>query len=458
MAVGFGLAIDRRSLVGATSLFLLAVVVAAAFGGRRSGIAASVVAFLALNFFFTPPYHTFVVQQAAELIALFVFLAVSALVGTLLAQAIEERARAERRVAEARFLDRITSALISGELIETVLAQFARELVSMFDLRRCEILVSQAAEPIVAESVCPGDEDDGPHLEIPLGAHRGSLTAVRAPEAPDFGTVERSFLQALASQAGFAIERAELGEEVQRAHLDSEANRLRAALFSSVTHDLRTPLASIKASATGLLDPGASYTPEQRTEMIRTVVEEADRLNRIVANLLDLARMRAGVLVPAREAVWVQDLISAVLARMRGRLSNVNVRLNIRQDLPALDADPMQIDQVLTNVLENAAHFSPSGGEIQVSAARWHDTVQVRIADHGPGIAPEERTRVFEEFVRKDAGAVRGGTGLGLAIARAIVVAHDGRIWAEAAPGGGTAIVFELPISAERNAPEESVP
>lgn len=445
-AIGLGLALDRRSLVGGTSLCLLAVVIAAAYGGRRSGTAASIVAFLGLNFFFTEPYHTFSVHRLADLIALFVFLVVSVVVGALLSRAIEERERAQRRVAEASFLDRITTRLVSGERIDAALGAFAHDLVEMFDLARCDVRLAERNEPIVADSRDTGDLD-GPRLEVPLGAGSalGSLTAVRSKGGAEFGSVERSFLQALAAQAALALQRAALDDEVHRTRLDSEAATLRAALFSSVTHDLRTPLASIKASASGLLDGSAAYTEDQRMEMLRTVVEEADRLNRIVANLLDLARMRAGALTPMREAVWIQDLINAVLARMRRKLEGFQVRVQVRTDVPAVHGDAMQIDQVLTNILENSARFAPAGGEILITGALRHGNVQVRIADRGPGIEVSERERVFEEFYRKDSGPGRGGTGLGLAIARAIVLAHGGRIWVEGTPGGGASIVFELP-------------
>jgi two-component system sensor histidine kinase KdpD len=273
------------------------------------------------------------------------------------------------------------------------------------------------------------------------------LIAVRPGGAPAFGSAERSFVGALAGQAGLALERAALDDEVRNARVDAEANRLRAALFSSVTHDLRTPLASIKASASGLLDPSVAYTPGQREETLRTIVEESDRLNRLVANLMDLARMRAGALVPTREPVWIGDLVNAVLARMRRRLEQFSVRVTIRPDVPPVSADPMQVDQVLTNIVENAARFSASGGEIAVSAARWRDTVQLRVSDRGPGIPEQEREQVFEEFYRRDAGAGRGGSGLGLAIARAIVLAHGGRIWIEGTTGPGSVFVVELPVA-----------
>jgi two-component system sensor histidine kinase KdpD len=451
VAVGLGVAIDRRSVVGATSLCVLAVVVAAAFGGRASGFAASAVAFLALNFFFTEPYYTFTVRRLADVIALLVFLAVSVIVGELLSRAIEEGERAQRRFAEAQFLDRITSRLISGEPLESVLTDFARDLLVVFDLARCDIRLVDHSSPISSRR--PGAdaaEGDGPSLEVSLGpdSAQGSLIAVRQLGAPGFGPSERSFLQALAAQAALALQRAALEQEVTRTRIEAEASQLRAALFSSVTHDLRTPLASIQASASGLLDQAAAYTPTQREEMLRTVVEESDRLNRIVANLLDLARMRAGALVPRTEPVLMEDVINGVLARMRRRLEAFSVRVNLRQDLPPVTADVMQVDQVLTNVLENAARFSPPGSEIVISAAKLRSAVQMRVADQGPGIPRAERVLVFDEFYRKDAGAGRGGSGLGLAIARAIVLAHKGRIWVEGTPTGGAAILIELPVAA----------
>ena len=237
---------------------------------------------------------------------------------------------------------------------------------------------------------------------------------------------------------------------VRRAQLDAETNQLRAALFSSVTHDLRTPLASIKASVTSLLSETAVHDAAQQRELLTTVLEETDRLNRVVGNLMDLAKIRAGALEPAREPAAVDELVQAVVARMRPQLAEVSVRSAIRPDLPDVFVDPVQIDQVLTNLLENAALHSPPGGEISITAAPFLDVVQVRVADRGPGIPADDRERVFEAFYRGDAAPERPGSGLGLAIARAIVVAHGGKIWVEGAPGGGTVVVFELPIWEEQ--------
>ena len=222
---------------------------------------------------------------------------------------------------------------------------------------------------------------------------------------------------------------------------------MRAALFSSITHDLRTPLASITASVSSLLDPDVSYDEREREELLRTSLEEANRLNRMVANLLDLARMRAGALQPSTEPLPIEDVVEAVIRRMEPILRSFNVRTSIRPELPLVAIDPIQIDQTLTNILENAVRFSPPGSEIAVSVSTWEREVEVRIADSGPGIPAEDRERVFEPFYKRDAGLGRGGTGLGLAIARAIVQAHGGRVRIQGTPRGGTAVVVRLPAA-----------
>jgi len=317
------------STATAALTYVLTVTAAAAIGGLMAGLAASVLSFLALNFFFTPPLHTFVVTKAEDLIALVVFLFVSATVGALISTVLDQRARAERREREARE---------------------ARE--------------------------------------------------------------------------------------------EAETNRSRAALFSSVTHDLRTPLASITASVTGLLADEANFTPADRRELLDTIRHEAERLNRVVGNLLDLSRMRAGALVPSKHAAAVDELIEGVLARLEPVLRNHDVRVQLPHDLPDVPIDVVQIDQVLTNVLENAVRFTPAGKQIAVSAQAPDRVVRVRVSDEGRGIDPSKRDGVFEPFVRAEDSP---GTGLGLSIARAIVEAHDGRIWFEDRPGPGVSIVFDLP-------------
>lgn len=447
VAVGLARVPGSHNLAAATALCLLAVVVASAVAGRTSGLLASFVSFFGLNFFFTEPRHTLAVSEPADLVALFVFLVSAVIVGTLLSHALQERDKAERRAIEAQLLSQTTARLISSEPFDKILEELCSALVQLFGLARCEI-TTDAGSGSVSQ---PSDDDrPGPFVTVPLAteaASVGSLTATRAPDAPLFSSSEVGVLESLASQTVLAVERVALDREVRRVRLEAETSSLRAALFSSVTHDLKTPLSSIKASATGLIAEGAEYTDSQREEMARTVIEEADHLNQIVGNLLDLARMRAGALVPSVQPIFLEDVIASALRRMKRMLEGFEVRTKIRPHLPPIDADPVQILQVLTNLLENAARFSPVGTEIQISVAQWHGVVQARVTDHGSGISAEDRTRVFEEFFSRDAGSGRGGTGLGLAIARAVVLAHEGKIWAETAPGAGTTICFDLPVA-----------
>lgn len=442
---------------GAISIHLLAVVVAAALGGTWAGLSSSVVGFLLLNYFFTSPRHTFRVASTDDVIALLTFLVVGVIVGSLLARALAERARAVRSEREARLLSFFTAKLLSGERLESVLGDFAESLLEPLRLARCEVRGRAARDAFEVIRERAG-VDLGPARTLPLevgGNALGTLTAARPAGSDPIDGDDLRLLGAAARQIAVALERDRLDTQVAGARLESERNRARAALFSSVTHDLRTPLASIKAGVSSLLQEWVVLDEGRRRELLRTVLEETDRLNRLVGNLLDLAKVRSGALVPAKEPTGLDEIVESVLHRLQPLLAGVRVRTLIR-DVPDVPVDPVQIDQVLTNLLENAVRYSPPGGEVLVSIAPWRNAVQVRVADQGPGIPREDRERMFEPFVRGDADG-GAGSGLGLAIARAIVLAHGGRIWLEGAPGGGTAAVFELPLSrTEPMAPEPS--
>jgi two-component system sensor histidine kinase KdpD len=443
------LSLPFEERVSVASIYLLAVVVAAAIGGLSSGLAAALLAFLGLNFFFTPPRHTFRVERAEDFIALLVFLIVAMIVGALLARALEERGRAEQREQETRLLGYLSAKLLSGDAIDRVLTDFASSLLDPFGLARCEIRATLDDVEVggVAErpGVTPGTGEVVPL--IVTEAAFGTLTASRAEGTPPLSAEQHVLLEAVAKQAALALERAQMAERIRGAQLESETNQTRAALFSSVTHDLRTPLSSIKAGVTSLLDPSASHDSLQQRDLLTTILEETDRLNRLVGNLMDLSKIRAGAMIPAREPIAVDETVAAVVARLSPKLEGVRISLAIRPNLPDVLADPMQVDQVLTNLLENAIGHSPRGGEVRLSATRYRDMIQIRVADRGPGVPPAERERVFEAFYRGHPASGRPGSGLGLAIARAIVVEHGGRIWVEGAPGGGTVVVFELPLS-----------
>jgi two-component system sensor histidine kinase KdpD len=355
---------------------------------------------------------------------------------------------------------------MSGEPLGRVLVDFAGSLLEAFRLARCEIHARAGDDMFDARRARPGAED-GPSVSVPIragGTEVGMLTAVRAAGQPELDDDERRLLVEAVKQVAIALERALLDAQIARARVDAETNRARAALFSSVTHDLRTPLASIKAAVTTLLQEGpgepsgaqVELDDVQRRDLLQTVLEETDRLNRLLGNLLELAKVRAGALVPAKQPTALDEVVESVLHRMADRLSGVRVRTVLR-DVPEIPADPLQLDQVVTNLLDNAIRFSPPGGEVMISVAPWHGSVQLRVADQGPGIPVGERERVFEAFYRGDSDE-RSGSGLGLAITRAIVLAHGGRIRIEGTPSGGAAVVLELPLAGAAAIPQETAP
>lgn len=420
--------------------FVLAVTISAAVGGLWAGIAGSLISFPALNFFFTAPRFTFAVEKTEDVVALFVLLAVSGIVGTLLSSAVRQRTRAERREREARLLHSVATRLLSGEPVDPVLRRFAEAIADLFALARCEVQSPLVAAPVVVDR---GD-GDAAEEEFPMTTASGQAGRILVRARGGLAEDERDVLRTFAGQIALALERLRLAGEAQSAQLDAEESRLRAALFSSVTHDLRTPLASITAAVTSLQDEQTTFSDEDRRDLLDTIRGEAERLNRLVGNLLNLARIRVGALKPDKEPAAIDELIEAVLARLRRLLAGRDVRLKMREDLGEIAIDVLQIDQVLTNVIENACKYSPPGSEITVTAARWHDDVEVRVADRGRGIPVSERTRVFEPFVRRDDDE-RAGSGLGLSIAQAIVVAHGGSMWIEPTPGGGTTVAFRIP-------------
>jgi len=435
-------------------LYLLAVVAAAALGHLWPGLLAAVLSFFGLDYFFTPPLHTFAVSKGEDLVALAVFLVVAAVVSGAISATLEQRAKAEFREHQVRALYHVTARLLSGAGLEMVLRDLAGSLRSLYGLRGCRVVVLEAdgSERQHAES---GSVEGKDVAALPLEAegrvvgrielYGQAAGGIRGPEA--------EVLNAFAGQLALALERARLGEEAAEARVEAEASRIRAALFSSVTHDLRTPLASITASASSLLEEGVPFSDAQRTELLQTILEESVRLNRLVANLMDLSRLRAGALVPSVEAVPLEDVVSSVLRRLKPQLGDRPVRVRIRDDVPPVAMDVVQMDQVLTNLLENAVRYSPPGKEIGLAAVRWHNMAEVRVSDHGPGIPRDERGRVFQEFYRKDVAGRRGGSGLGLTIAQAIVAAHGGEMWVEDTLGGGATVGFRLPLA--RAVPED---
>ncbi len=442
--------LSRTAPASPISVFLLASVIAAVVGGVWSGVIAAALSAVILPIVLSDDRVGFAQTGPEAIVATVVFLAVAIVVGLLVGGASEDRARASRREREARLLGYLSDAFLGGEVPDRILDEFAEVLIEPFALATCEVVVDLDGQRLHARAVREGVDAEGPSTVVPLVVATvsfGTLTVTRPGQGRAFTRDEEALLQAAARQAAAALDRARLDARVRLAQLDAETNQLRAAMFSSVTHDLRTPLASIKAGVTSLLDPSVDYTDEQERELLTTILEETDRLNRLVGNILDLARIRAGALIPTRHRAGLDEIVEAVVARLAPRLRGEGVRImtEIAAETPDVSVDEMQIDQVVTNLIENAARYTPADGQVEVGLDVVDDAVRVRVRDHGPGIAPEDAERVFEPFYRGGRDPETPGTGLGLAIVKAIVTAHGGDVTIESPPGGGTAMVVRIP-------------
>jgi two-component system sensor histidine kinase KdpD len=263
---------------------------------------------------------------------------------------------------------------------------------------------------------------------------------------------QRRLFNALADQAALAIERVGLAQDVQRARVAAESEKLLSALLTSISHDLRTPLASVLGSATSLKNYRHMMDEAAQDELIGTIQEESERLNRFIANLLDMTRLEAGAIEPHTDLVHLDDIIGSALQRAGKVLGQHHVMVDLAPDLPMLRLDPVLFEQVLFNVMDNAAKYSPAGSEIRVTALRQGNTVQLQVMDNGEGIPPTDLERIFDKFYRVHAGDNRGvGTGLGLAICRGFVEAMGGTIFAgNRQDKRGAVFTITVPIAAEQ--------
>jgi two-component system sensor histidine kinase KdpD len=454
-------------------VYLLGVVAVAARNDRGPTVLASILSVATFDVFFVPPYFSFAVSDTQYLVTFAVMLVVALVISGL---TVRIRAQADA----ARDRERRTAALyaMSRELANTrgvdgLLAIAVRHIVEVFPAEVAALLPdgagrltvrsvpsatfrTDAAEQAVAQWVFAHRELAGlgtstlpgaAALYVPLNGSRGAVgvLGVKPSEPHAFDSPEQlHLLETFANQTALAIERAALAEEAQAAQLRMETERLRSSLLSSVSHDLRTPLAVITGSASTLLDSRGALEATVQQDLLQTIREEAERLNRLVQNLLEMTRLESGVEV-RKEWHALEEVVGAALSRLDLTLRERPVHTDVSKDLPLVPMDDVLVEQVLINLLENAAKYTPPGTGIDVRAWAEDGRAMVEVADHGPGLAAGDEDRIFEKFYRAAPPESRGA-GLGLAICRAIVEAHGGRIWAQNRPDGGAAFRFFLPI------------
>jgi two-component system sensor histidine kinase KdpD len=469
---------SRLQTTDVAMLFLLAVVFAAARWRRGPALTATLLSIAAFDYGFVPPYYTFNVAETAYFLTFAVMLAVALVMGRLTARIREQAEESQER-------ERRTAACydLSRELAETTGRDLQLELISRHIGRALggEVTVvlgekeGERREPpwptggvfenftvrVAAAWAWDHGAAAGPGTAhcaeaeacvVPLRTVKRTLGVVvvlpmppgRIPSESEWSTAN-----ALAEQATAALERSILAERHEGARIEVEAERLRTALLSSLSHDLRTPLATIEGSATSLLQEPAGLPAEARRELAETIVEESRRMTRLVSNLLDMVRVEAGGLAVHKSWQPLEEALGVALLRLDGPLRAHPVVAHLPADLPLVPIDELLIEQVFINLLENAAKYTPPGTPITIEASAQDGAVLVEVADRGPGIPPEAREAVFRKFFRSpqaDHPEQSMGAGLGLTICRGIITAHGGKIWVETPAAGGAAFRFTLPL------------
>jgi two-component system, OmpR family, sensor histidine kinase KdpD len=448
-AVGAALIVAAATAIGrsldvdltAAALLLLVAALLATLLGRTGAIVGVVAGFLALNYFFTAPRESLDVQTGDDLVALVAFVAASGVLSWTVSRLDAARKTAQQREGETRLRLDLTTRLLAGEDPDTVVAGAADALVALFSLVECTV----SGPGTTATATAPGVP--GTSMTVRIAPLDVEVTPRR--DRP-LDSSDRALLEALVAGLAAAIDRLRLEAIARDARVAAQVGRTRSGFLSAVTHNLRTPLASIKAASSTLRAPDLDLAPEVRAELLDTIYDETDRLERLVTNILELSRIRAGALELRRQPVDLPDLAQAAIRRLRPLARAHRVRLDIAPGIATVEVDIQMMEQIFGNLLENALRFAPPGSEILVSATPTADPggVVVRVIDHGSGVPEAQRTRIFEEFSRVDARPDATGTGLGLAIVHALVTAHGGNVWCEATPGGGATFAFDLPAPA----------
>jgi two-component system sensor histidine kinase KdpD len=438
-------------------LYMLPVGLASALWGIGPGAISALLSFLALNYYFIPPYYSLLVHQTQDLLGLFVFLTVSILISQLVGRVRVSLLQVTARERDAVRLYELSTHLVGLHDEQTIARAVAGQALIAFQAGRVDVVIEQQPD-VPPAHVHLSDETRSANVEssqmtdrpilVPLQSGKGLLGELRVWRAgkPISPAGER-LLQTFASQTVLALERARLTRTETRSRVLEESDRFKSSLLSSVSHELRTPLATIKASVTSLLSKEVSWDSEARTDLLTAVDEETDHLNQLVGNLLNMARIEAGVLKPQLTLNSLAEIISSALTRTRQQALDHNMVVDIPEDLPLVPVDYVLIEQVLINLISNSVKYSPEGSTIQI-VVRQIDVRSLRLTvnNQGPPVPEEHLEHIFDKFFRVTAADRVTGSGLGLSICKGIVEAHGGHIWARNMPGG-FAFNFTLPLS-----------
>ncbi|MGW7222228.1 ATP-binding protein [Streptomyces sp. NPDC054826] len=418
-------------------LFLVLTVAAALLGGLWPALASAASGSLLLNYFYTPPLHRWTVADPKNIGAIVIFVAVGVAVASVVDLAARRTHQAARLRAEAEILSYLAGNVLRGEtgledLLERVRETFGMESAALLE-RAGDLEPWTCAGRAGTDR--PVDRPEDADVDVPVGDHMALALTGRVLPAED-----RRVLGAFAAQAAVVLDHRRLREEADRARALAEGNRIRTALLAAVSHDLRTPLAGIKASVSSLRSPDVVWSPEDRAELLESIEDGADRLDHLVGNLLDMSRLHTGTVTPLIREIDLDEVVPMAL----GGVPEGEVALDIPETLPMVAVDPGLLERTMANLVENAVKYSPAGTPVLVAASALGDRVEVRVVDRGPGVPDEAKARIFEPFQRYGDAPRGAGVGLGLPVARGFAEAMGGTLEAEDTPGGGLTMTVTL--------------
>lgn len=394
---------------------------------------------LLLNFYFTPPTHTLTVSDPKNIVAIVIFFAVAVSVASVVDLAARRTHQAARLRAESEILSFLAGSVLRGETTLDALLERVRETFGMETVALLERVATSNRGPARAgrsgDHGTPLLRPEDADVDMPVGDHMALALTGRVLPAED-----RRVLAAFAAQAAVVLDRQRLVGEAERARALAEGNRIRTALLAAVSHDLRTPLAGIKASVTSLRSDDVAWSPEDEAELLAGIEAGADRLDHLVGNLLDMSRLQTGTVTPLIRETDLDEVVPMAL----GGVPEDSVTLDIPEELPIVAVDPGLLERAVANLVENAVKYSPDGAVVLVSASALGERVELRIADRGPGVPDSAKDRIFEPFQRYGDAPRGAGVGLGLAVARGFAEAMGGTLAAEDTPGGGMTMVLTL--------------
>ncbi|MFG1668525.1 ATP-binding protein [Streptomyces sp. Y7] len=421
-------------------LYLSLTVAAALLGGLLPALASAVVGSLLLNWFFTPPVHTLTIADPKNIVAIAIFIGVAVSVASVVDLAARRTHQAARLRAESEILSFLAGNVLRGEtsleaLLERVRETFGMESVALLE-RESDVDPWTCAGSVGPRPCRNPDDAD---VDVPVGDHMALALTGRVLPAED-----RRVLAAFAAQAAVVLDRQRLRHEADQAKELAEGNRIRTALLAAVSHDLRTPLAGIKASVSSLRSDDVAWSEEDQAELLEAIEEGADRLDHLVGNLLDMSRLQTGTVTPLIREIDLDEVVPMAL----GGVPEGSAELDIPETLPMVAVDKGLLERVVANVVENAVKYSPRDEPVLVSASAIADRVEVRVVDRGPGVPDEAKERIFAPFQRYGDAPRGAGVGLGLAVARGFAEAMGGTISAEDTPGGGLTMVLSLRMAA----------